>query len=114
VFVDRSGRRRRLLTVVGAALGVALLASLGLLIAGMVAGSPVPIPGWPDSPARANQQHQPATPSAETTAPSEQTRVPSPATTTAQPLISSSPTATNPGQGDEHRHTPPPRPTRTR
>jgi hypothetical protein len=49
VFVDRSGRRRRLFTSLGAGLGVLLAASFLLLIAGLMGTSPVPLPGLPQS-----------------------------------------------------------------
>jgi hypothetical protein len=49
VFVDQSGRRRRLMLVVGGAVGSVLLATLGLLIAGLSGASPVRVPGFPDS-----------------------------------------------------------------
>jgi hypothetical protein len=49
VFVDYSGRRRRLMVVVGTAVGSVLLATLGLLIAGLTGASPVRVPGFPDS-----------------------------------------------------------------
>jgi hypothetical protein len=47
VFVDRSGRRRRLFTGLGAGLGVLLAAGSLLLVAGLLGGSPVPLPGLP-------------------------------------------------------------------
>ncbi|HTJ34128.1 MAG TPA: hypothetical protein VL738_12940 [Dactylosporangium sp.] len=47
--MDRSGRRRRLFTVLGAAVGVLLIAVGGLLIAGLLGSSPVPLPGLPNN-----------------------------------------------------------------
>jgi hypothetical protein len=49
VFVDSSGRRRWVATVCGTALGVGLLVSLGLILAGFFGGGPVPLPGLPGS-----------------------------------------------------------------
>ncbi|MFF5230780.1 hypothetical protein [Dactylosporangium sp. NPDC000521] len=49
VFVDRSGRRRRLFTILGAGLGVLLVAGCALLIAGLLGASPVPLPGLPEN-----------------------------------------------------------------
>lgn len=49
VFVDRSGRRRRLFTGLGAGLGVLLAAGSLLLVAGLMGTSPVPLPGLPQS-----------------------------------------------------------------
>jgi hypothetical protein len=49
VFVDRSGRRRRLVAVVGSTLAVVLVAGLGLLLAGLVGGTPLNVPGFPDA-----------------------------------------------------------------
>jgi len=48
VFVDRSGRRRRLAAMIGAALGVALVATLAAFAVGLSSGSPLSIPGLPD------------------------------------------------------------------
>jgi hypothetical protein len=48
VFVDRSGRRRRLVRLAGASLGAALAAVLALLLAAMSGASPVRVPGFPD------------------------------------------------------------------
>lgn len=48
VFVDRSGRRRRLFTVIGAGIGAALLLSLGLIIVALSGASPVQVPGLPN------------------------------------------------------------------
>jgi hypothetical protein len=48
VFVDRSGRRRRLVVASGAAFAVLVLLALTMLIAGLFGASPVPLPGLPD------------------------------------------------------------------
>jgi hypothetical protein len=48
VFVDRSGRRRRLVVASGAAFGVLVLLALTMLVAGLFGASPVPLPGLPD------------------------------------------------------------------
>ncbi|GIJ72224.1 hypothetical protein [Virgisporangium ochraceum] len=48
VFVDVSGRRRRLVTVTGAGVGIGLATALAVLVASMVIGaSPRPLPGLP-------------------------------------------------------------------
>src|SRR5690348_12004063 len=47
--MDRSGRRRRLVIAAGAALGVLLIAIGGLLIAGLLGSSPLPLPGLPNN-----------------------------------------------------------------
>jgi hypothetical protein len=49
VFVDHTGRRRRVAIVLGSGLGVVLIIGLVMLTAGLVSGSPVPLPGWPDA-----------------------------------------------------------------
>ena len=49
VFVDRTGRRRRITVLAGASIAVGLLVSLGLIVAGLFGGSTIPLPGWPDS-----------------------------------------------------------------
>ncbi|MEV1328390.1 hypothetical protein AB0J20_02290 [Micromonospora costi] len=124
VFVDRTGRRRRLTVIAGTAMGVGLLASVVLILAGLFFESPVPVPGWPDSrPARPIEAGldgrdgigtspsagpSPATPSSPVQAPS---RSPSPTAvrTTAVPPGAARPTGSErPGRGDEHRSTPKP------
>ncbi|GAA2621709.1 hypothetical protein GCM10010399_61070 [Dactylosporangium fulvum] len=47
--MDRTGRRRRLFTGLGAGLGVLLAGGCSLLIAGLLGSSPVPLPGLPES-----------------------------------------------------------------
>jgi hypothetical protein len=47
VFVDGSGRRRRLATVAGVTLGAGLLLALVLVVAGLFGTSPVGLPGLP-------------------------------------------------------------------
>jgi hypothetical protein len=118
VFVDRTGRRRRLTVVAGTAMGLGLLASLGLILAGLFFDSPVPIPGWSDT-----KVHPPIEAGVDASGrPQERTSPssrPAPATSTTAPLPSAAPTATRPtsrtttsgpqpstsvpGQGDEHR-----------
>jgi hypothetical protein len=47
VFVDPTGRRRRLVTVVGVGAALLLVGALALLTAGVLGASPVPLPGLP-------------------------------------------------------------------
>ncbi|MFD0823557.1 hypothetical protein ACFQ0D_35730, partial [Micromonospora zhanjiangensis] len=47
VFVDRTGRRRRLTVLIGTGAGTVLVASLVALFAGLLGGSPTAIPDWP-------------------------------------------------------------------
>ncbi|HEX6967991.1 MAG TPA: hypothetical protein VF174_04125 [Micromonosporaceae bacterium] len=49
VFVDGSGRRRRITVLAGVALGAGFLISLAMIIAGLLVRSPAPLPNWPDS-----------------------------------------------------------------
>ncbi|MFU8851001.1 hypothetical protein ACNAW0_08465 [Micromonospora sp. SL1-18] len=123
VFVDRTGRRRRLTVIVGTAMGLGLLTSLGLILAGLLFDSPVPLPGWSETKARppieagVNGPSRPAEhprpsprpePVIRTTSP-----LPAPAptatrtTTTAQPTAQPTvpgPRASVPGRGDERRN----------
>ncbi|WP_422734453.1 hypothetical protein ACN26Y_06130 [Micromonospora sp. WMMD558] len=48
VFVDRTGRRRRLTVIAGTAMGLGLLTSLALILAGLFVDSSVTVPGWSD------------------------------------------------------------------
>jgi hypothetical protein len=106
VFLDRSGTRRRLLTVFAAALGCGLFGALTLLVLAFSGASPVPIPGFP--------QNHPATsppaagPSAQaggalTTSGAGSLRS-APTTTPLPGSATPSPTPTRPG----HSHTPHP------
>ncbi|MEH1012418.1 hypothetical protein V6U90_04735 [Micromonospora sp. CPCC 206060] len=125
VFVDGSGRRRRLSMLAGTSIGVGLLASLGLILAGLFTGSSVPLPGWPESkparPIEAGVDELGASPGAvqptpDPATPSDATpsRTPSaPATRpgaapTAQPNRSAVP-----GQGDTRRNEPAGKPSRS-
>jgi hypothetical protein len=47
VFVDTTGRRRRLGVGLGVALAGALVTGLSLLVAGLLGASPVALPGFP-------------------------------------------------------------------
>ena len=60
VFVDPTGRRRRLITVAGAAVGIVLASALALLVAGMLGASPVPLPGLPQDGRGAHEAVVPA------------------------------------------------------
>jgi hypothetical protein len=48
VFVDRSGKRRRILVVTGVAAAVVVVLALVSLVGGLFGGSPLPLPGLPD------------------------------------------------------------------
>lgn len=123
VFVDRTGRRRRLTLIAGTAMGLGLLTSLGLILAGLFFDSSVPLPGWSDNKVQPIEAGVDApgnsgggvSPSPQP-APVTSTSVPVPAasatsiagattggTTTAAPAPQ--PSTSLPGQGDERRST---------
>jgi hypothetical protein len=69
VFVDRTGRRRRLIALAGSAGGLMLTLILLALVAGFTGVGPASVPGWPDAAAgvpgaRAKPSPSPASPSA--------------------------------------------------
>ncbi|MFG2047704.1 hypothetical protein ACGFIW_09765 [Micromonospora sp. NPDC048935] len=121
VFVDGTGRRRRLTVLAGTAMGLGLLTSLALIAAGLFLDSSVPLPGWSDDsrgtrPVEAgvdgvNQPRVATSPSpssaTSTSAPlprATPTTGSRPPTTTA--TATGAPSATDrPGRGDEHRNT---------
>ncbi|MET8353670.1 MULTISPECIES: superantigen-like protein SSL4 [unclassified Micromonospora] len=121
VFVDGTGRRRRLTVIAGAAMALGLLTSLGLIAAGLFLDTSVPLPGWSDDP-RAPlpveagvdgiNQPQVADPPSPSPVTGTSASLPSP-TPTAGPrrsgppaTASVPPSATDqPGRGDEHRNT---------
>jgi hypothetical protein len=69
IFVDRSGRRRRMVAVLGTAIAVVIVVALVAVAAGLSGVSPLRVPGFPDltkptnGPAATNgpQEDQPAT-----------------------------------------------------
>src|SRR5690242_17606587 len=48
VFVDHSGRRRRIVVALGAAAGVVLILAAVVLVLGLTGAGPSRIPGWPE------------------------------------------------------------------
>jgi hypothetical protein len=117
IFLDRSGRRRKLVLMAGAFVGVVLVASLGLLAAGLTGASPTHVPGFPD----AVRQVEEASP-----APSDSSSLssssPSPASTPdpsqqapgTLPTPGASPVATSHGHDPTHTPSHAAKPTRTR
>ncbi|MEV4758899.1 hypothetical protein AB0J86_27905 [Micromonospora sp. NPDC049559] len=131
VFVDQTGRRRRLTVLAGAGIAGGLLVSLVLLGLGLFAGTPLSVPGWPGVD---NAQHGRAETGAErsngspgpTPAGPRQAPVATPvrdganATAPGAPRSRATaspaprPTGTDrPGQGDEHRNNPSGKPSRS-
>lgn len=114
VFVDGTGRRRRVSVIAGSAIGVGLLASLALILAGLFLDTSVSVPGWSDDRRPAGVDGR-----AELGEASLVTPGPSPVTSTSAPAPTGSPTpgvrptsapsaahpaaSDHPGQGDERR-----------
>ncbi|MGQ5263228.1 hypothetical protein ACTWLT_21075 [Micromonospora sp. ZYX-F-536] len=120
VFVDGTGRRRRLTVIAGTAMGLGLLASLGLIAAGLFLDTSVSLPGWSDDPraprpveAGVDGITQPRVPDPPSLSPVTRTSAPlsSPTPTGVRrpgpPTTSTgAPSATDqPGRADEHRNT---------
>ncbi|MDG9672494.1 hypothetical protein [Micromonospora sp. DH14] len=124
VFVDGTGRRRRLTVIAGTAMGLGLLTSLALIVAGLFLDTSVPLPGWSDDSrgtrpveAGVDEINQPRVATSPSPSPATRTsaplprvtptagdRSPTPAGTTAD--VTGAPSATDrPGRGDEHRNT---------
>ncbi|WP_433653163.1 hypothetical protein ACQP2C_13880 [Micromonospora zamorensis] len=123
VFVDGSGRRRRLTVIAGTAMGLGLLASLALIVAGLFLDTSVPLPGWSDDPrgsrpveAGVDGINQPRVAESPSRSPSPVTRTsvplprPTPTTgdrpsTATSAATGASSTSERPGRGDERRNT---------
>ncbi|WP_433128368.1 hypothetical protein ACQPWW_01510 [Micromonospora sp. CA-240977] len=121
VFVDGTGRRRRLTVIAGTAMGLGLLTSLALIAAGLFLDTSVPLPGWSDD----SRGTRPVEAGVDGVNQPRVTRSPSPssASSTSAPLPRATPTTGNrpptttatatgapsatdqPGRGDEHRNT---------
>jgi hypothetical protein len=111
VFLDQSGRRRRLVVAGGVALGVMLLAGLLVLLAGFSGASGLHVPGFPD--ANSVDGELEPTPDATDTVTDE------PASFGTDPAVgpseSASPDRTSPRRipTQTPSHEPPPKPTKT-
>ncbi|MFC4148985.1 hypothetical protein ACFO0M_22245 [Micromonospora mangrovi] len=92
VFVDRTGRRRRISVIAGTAMGLGLLTSLGLILAGLFFDSRVPLPGWSDNRVPPPIEAGVDAPAAPGGKPRPSPR-PTPVTTTTAPVPSSAPTS---------------------
>jgi hypothetical protein len=110
VFLDRSGVRRRLTAMIGAAVGVGLLASLGLLVVGLSGAPAVDLPGFPDG-GRADQGAV-TTPVPDRVGGPTLTR-PGRTLPVTTPAATPSPTREHPGRRNPSR-TPHPRPTKAK
>ena len=130
VFVDRSGRRRRLVTLTGTAGGLLLAAAVLALLAGFTGAGPVALPGWDDATTTSRPAPGAARPStrpAHVPVPTGRPRAARPAPSAAAPsatapsssapeptATSVSPTAPGKGRGKSQRrvptHTPSARP----
>lgn len=124
VFVDRTGRRRRLTVLAGVGAGTALLVSLVVIVAGLFTGSPTVVPAWPDSDGARKATSRPQvvqrkTPGAPgtSTVPNPERAIPA-ATAGAGPTnqvtaaADVAPTG-QPGRSDEHRAKPAGRPSKS-
>lgn len=122
VFVDGTGRRRRLTVVAGTAMALGLLTSLGLIAAGLFMDTSVPLPGWSDDtraprPVEAgvdgvDQPRASLGPAAPPAVTRTSPPVPGPTATVSArrssppPAVTGTPSASaQPGRGDEHRNT---------
>ena len=114
VFLDRSGRRRRLVRMVGVCLGVGLVAVLAVLSAAVFGAGPLHVPGFPDV-----AGNPPITATPGPGGPADHGRPTSPggtagaggAPSVAAPSTTPTPTSTKPGRVPTQT---PPHPTKTK
>ncbi|MFB9449252.1 hypothetical protein Dvina_17245 [Dactylosporangium vinaceum] len=121
VFVDRSGRRRRLFTVFGTGVGVALTAGAALLVAGLTGSSPLPLPLLPQGVHGGTQRDegsagvQPIRATPRATAPSAAARPNHPPATTTAPGPTAATTPATAAPGNPHTtHPGNPKPNRSK
>jgi hypothetical protein len=126
VFVDRTGRRRRLFVAAGSAGGLVLLVAALALVAGFTGAGPASVPGWPGGTdeLRISRPDPAVSVRPRTTAPQPVTtrarRTTAPVTTTpvTAPTTTAAPTATPTASINPHRrvptHTPNPRKSKDR
>jgi hypothetical protein len=139
VFVDRTGRRRRVIAFAGSIGGLLVTVAVLALVAGFTGVGPASVPGWPESaagdvrgvrttpePSGTRRSADPRPQAAERTAEPtptgspagvipETTPTPAPSTTEASPTPSAVPTTTTiKGHGHKPTHTPGPRASRTK
>jgi hypothetical protein len=115
IFVDSTGRRRKLFTMIAAAAGVLLATSVVVLVAGFFGAGPSYLPGLPDlQPAQQEVARVPDGP------PSSDPALPRPAPATTSPQNGNNPaptvsTSDTRGNGNRPTHTPGhPQPSRTK
>jgi hypothetical protein len=130
VFLDQTGRRRRLTVIVGSTLAAGLLASLALIAVGLFTGAPVLIPGWSgsdgDDRPETRMERLGVSPEAASRDDGGPTTTPAHAGTTSSTPASPRPTRTPksspgprptstdlPGQGVLHRNTPTGKPSKS-
>lgn len=122
VFVDRSGRRRRLVRVAGATVGLTLTLAAALMVAGFTGAGPGHLPLLPDPAGdrmgTATKAPRPAVvpapssprpsriPDAPTTRPTRSSGVAATATVTATPATTATPAPSRSGHRRVPTHTP--------
>ena len=99
VFHDRTGRRRRAVTVVLASVAVGMVATLGTLVLALTGTSPVPLPGFPDATRNANREPGVTTPAPTRT---QDLTAPGAAATPAAEPTPAAPTTTKRGHSPTH------------
>ncbi|HTF08920.1 MAG TPA: hypothetical protein VK659_12185 [Asanoa sp.] len=115
IFVDRTGRRRRVLNWLAVAAAAILVGALGLLVAGLLTGAPLPLRGWSDhsavppgpdaaviGPAPTPAPPPPASPGPPTAVPRSTT----PAARLTTPPTATADTSERPGRGNGRENRP--------
>lgn len=115
IFVDHTGRRRRVVTALAAGAGVLLTTAMVILVAGFTGVGPSPLPGLPAlNPAQQEIARVPAQAPPPSSSAPRPAAEPTDTTATTAPARGGPPTSTQDPRGNRPSRTAHPQPTKTK